>query len=141
MANELNFAYSPGGETIVAQVFDEGWTQQGGNVTLTEFATALYRGNMPGAIPLGEYVVIFRTVSATGTIVGSGLILWDSTVEITSQEQWSALLDVYRKEGLDSANPTTYRPTKIFSGAEGAPALELVLTGDCETEIVSTRTP
>lgn len=139
MANELNFPLSPGGETIVAQVFDEGWTQQGGNVTLTEFATALYRGNMPGAVPFGEYIVLFRTVSATGTIVGQGLILWDGTSEITDWEEWSALRDIWRKEGLDPVNNTTYRPSKIFTGPEGAPLLEIVLTGDCETEVVANR--
>jgi hypothetical protein len=137
MANELNFPFSPGGQTIVAQVFDEGWTQQGSNVTMTEFATALYRGNMPGSVPRGEYIVLFRLTTGTGTIVGQGPIAWDGTREIDAKLETN---DIWWRDGLDPLNNTTFRPDKIFTGSEGAPLLEIVLTGTCDSEIVANRT-
>jgi len=59
----------------------------------------------------------------------------------TWADVWTKALDIWRKEGLDPDNDTTYRPTKIFTGPEGTPLLEVILTGDCATEVVANRTP
>lgn len=49
--------------------------------------------------------------------------------------------NIWQERGLDPDNPTTYRPDKVFAGAEGSPELEIAVTGDCETETVYTRQP
>lgn len=141
MANEINMSYIAG-QTMEAAVYADGWVQQGSNVLMTEVSAGLYSATMPGGTPAGCYgVIIINTTPAPDEVVGRGLIAWDGTAEICDTDISSKLKELWQLRGLDPLFATTFRQDKIFVGAEGAPELEVVLTGDGETEKVSTRTP
>lgn len=82
MANELQFygLIAQTGLTVVARVYTDAGAQVGSDVSCPEVGTsAIYIGNMPVTVA-GTYAV--RFVSA-GEAVGSGVIEWDGTAEVT----------------------------------------------------------
>ena len=84
MADELNFAYSPG-QTLEAGIYAAGWTQQGVNIPLTETgpSSGLYVGSVPGTptIADGEYIVLFEDAGAGNVLIGRGILYWTSNAE------------------------------------------------------------
>jgi hypothetical protein len=77
MANELNIALSTG-LTVTAQRFSAG-ASVGSAITMSEVGSSgFYSGNMTGTA--GTYQLAFL---AGGTNVGSGVIIWDGTNELS----------------------------------------------------------
>lgn len=86
MANEINIQYDTGA-TLTAKVRNAAGTQQGSDVSLTEVSTTgFYTGDMPAA-GAGVYnVLVFD-----GTVhVGTGVIDWDGSAEITRADMVTA---------------------------------------------------
>jgi len=98
MANELNFAKTPGGLTVVAAIHDAAWVQQGGDVTMTETAAGLYVGSVPivsPQIPYGKYAVVFYDGGVSPrAIIGIGELLWDGSAEIALTRDELPFIDV-----------------------------------------------
>lgn len=80
MANELNFAYAKTGVTVTAKLYFNG-AQVGSTINCTEISSSggCYTGNMP-SVSAGVYQVYFYD---TGTLKGSGQIVWNGTSEVT----------------------------------------------------------
>jgi hypothetical protein len=139
MANELNIAYTAGA-TLEAAIYSPGWSQLGSNISMTEASSGLYTASVPGAPAAGCYGVLFID-TAGPSIIGRGELVWDGSAEVCDASESEKLKELWQLRGLDSANPTTFRPDKIFVGAEGAPELEVILDGNGINESKATRTP
>lgn len=141
MANELNIAYTAG-QAMEAEVYADNWVQQGSSVVMTEVSAGKYSADMPGSTPAGCYGVLFiNTTPATDVNVGRGGIEWDGAEEVCGVDVSDKVKELWQYRGLDPDFDATYRNDKVFVGAEGAPEIEVILTGDGVSEKVANRTP
>jgi hypothetical protein len=98
MANELNIALQTG-LTVTAQRFSAG-ASVGSAITMSEAASSgFYSGNMTGTA--GTYQLAFL---AGGVNVGSGVIIWDGTNELSVAESvWEEALTDHTTSGTYGA--------------------------------------
>lgn len=123
MANEISIA-AVTGLTVSLQLYS-GATPVGSPFSATEIGTTgEYIASMP-AVGYGNYLIV-ATVGA-GVKIASGEILWDGDYEV--------LDSLGKLEGLDgTANPMRVTPTSRVAGN-----INLVITGDGETETIVSR--
>lgn len=87
MADEIRFGYTTGA-TLTAKVYNAAGTQQGSDVTMTEAgSTGHYSGDMPGSTAAGVYDIFLIESS---DIVGTGVIDWNGSAEITRSDMTTA---------------------------------------------------
>jgi hypothetical protein len=107
MSGELQFygLLADTGLTVTARVYNESGSPVGSDVTCSEVgSTAIYIGDMPSAAA-GTYGVRFI---ASGEAVGSGVIEWDGTQEITGRDIVSDIADVQTAvDGLNDFDPAS----------------------------------
>lgn len=82
MANELNFGYASTGQTITAKLYTGG-ALVGTAISCPEVSGAggMYSGSVPGGTAAATYQVMFYS---SGTWVGSGVLFWNGTEEVTN---------------------------------------------------------
>lgn len=125
MANELKIG-AVTGLTVTLQLYS-GLATVGVPFSAAEIgATGEYVASMPSAIPYGRYMVL-ATVGV-GVKIASGEILWDGGYEFI--ESLTML------EGLNPNSAMTVTPTSRKTGN-----VDLVISGDGETQTIVTRTP
>lgn len=86
-----------------------------------------YLATIPNDLPAGKYLI----VAMAGTEkLGSDVLYWNGDKEITPE----LLDDIHKIKGLDKNNPMT-----VTQSAQVAGNINVILSGDGETQTVVTR--
>ena len=118
MAKELSVSSAPG-LTVTIQLYS-GLALIGPAINLTEFPalSGVYVGDMPPAIPYGQYMAI--AFGAPNVVLGSNQLWWDGAYEMP--------IGLSMLQGLDPNNPMSVTPSERKTGA-----IDLDIGGDGET--------
>jgi len=109
MADELKYIgrEDETGLTLTAEIYGENGAQVGAAISATEIGTtAIYTADMP-SVAAAMYAIRFFNGT---TVVGSGSIDWNGTVEVTARELKA---DIAALNDFDPANDTVARVTLV----------------------------